>query len=113
MGAAGALAGASAAGLDAQLEPMEVSADPRLLRSALFNLIVNAIKFSRRGGTVTVRLRPIEGRARFEVEDECGGRPPGAAGGPFDPFVQLGPDRSGVGLGLALRRPAGGAPGRA
>ena len=101
-----ALAEASDVGFDAQLEPMEVSADPRLLRSALFNLIVNAIKFSRRGGTVTVRLRPIEGRARFEVEDECGGLPPGAAERLFDPFVQLGPDRSGFGLGLAIARQA-------
>src|SRR2546428_119009 len=60
----------------------------------------------RRGGTVTVRLRPIEGRARFEVEDECGGLPPGAAERLFDPFVQLGPDRSGFGLGLAIARQA-------
>ena len=101
-----ALAEASGVGFDAQLEPMEVPADARLLRSALSNLIVNAIKFTRRGGTVTVRLRPIEGRARFEVEDECGGLPPGAAEKLFDPFVQLGPDRSGFGLGLAIARQA-------
>jgi hypothetical protein len=81
-----------------------VEADRRLLRSALGNLIYNAIKFSKEG-TLQVRARaaPPE-HVVFEVEDTCGGLPPGATEKLFDPFVQLGKDRSGFGLGLALAR---------
>jgi signal transduction histidine kinase len=100
------LADASGIQLVTELEPIELEADARLLRSALSNLIVNAIKFSRRGGTVILRLRRIDARARFEVEDECGGLPPGTAEKLFDPFVQFGADRSGFGLGLAIARQA-------
>jgi signal transduction histidine kinase len=100
------LADASGIRFVAELEAIELEADVRLLRSALSNLIVNAVKFSRRGGTVVVRLRSIEARARFEVEDECGGLSPGTAERLFDPFVQFGSDRSGFGLGLAIARQA-------
>jgi len=100
------LAAASGIRFETDLEKIELEADVRLLRSALSNLIVNAIKFSRRGGTVIVRLRRIEARARFEIEDECGGLAPGTAEKLFDPFVQFGSDRSGFGLGLAIARQA-------
>ncbi|TMA21808.1 MAG: sensor histidine kinase [Deltaproteobacteria bacterium] len=100
------LADASGIRLATELETIELEADVRLLRSALSNLIVNAIKFSRRDGTVIVRLRRIEARARFEIEDECGGLPPGTVERIFDPFVQFGSDRSGFGLGLAIARQA-------
>jgi signal transduction histidine kinase len=39
-----------------------------------------------------------------EVEDECGGLPPGRAEDLFRPFEQRGSDRSGLGLGLAIAR---------
>ena len=100
------LADASGIRLATELETIVLEADVRLLRSALSNLIVNAIKFSRRDGTVIVRLRRIEARARFEIEDECGGLPPGTVERIFDPFVQFGSDRSGFGLGLAIARQA-------
>jgi signal transduction histidine kinase len=100
------LADASGIRFTVELEAIELEADERLLRSALSNLIVNAIKFSKRGGTVVLRLRSVEARARFEVEDECGGLPPGTAEKFFDPFVQFGSNRSGFGLGLAIARQA-------
>ena len=40
----------------------------------------------------------------IEVEDECGGLPPGKAEELFQPFEQRGGDRSGLGLGLAISR---------
>jgi hypothetical protein len=40
----------------------------------------------------------------LEVEDECGGLPPGAVTDLFRPFEQRSADRSGLGLGLAIAR---------
>ena len=41
-------------------------------------------------------------RILFNVEDECGGLPPGKVAELFAPFSQRGQDRSGVGLGLSI-----------
>jgi signal transduction histidine kinase len=40
----------------------------------------------------------------IEVEDECGGLPPGDSEELFKVFEQRGGDRSGLGLGLAISR---------
>lgn len=96
-------------GLDLRLEVEPALAgegEPRLLRSALSNLLRNAIKFSRAGGTVTLRGRRFGGRVLIEVEDECGGIAPDKIHRIFDPFVQAGADRSGFGLGLAIAKQA-------
>jgi signal transduction histidine kinase len=42
------------------------------------------------------------GRVVIEIEDRCGGLPPGAAENLFAPFVQVSDDRSGLGLGLTI-----------
>ncbi len=83
-----------------------IDADHRLIVSALNNLIRNAVKFTGTGFTVRVRWHRESGLARFEVEDECGGLPPGKTEELFAPFVQAGKDRSGFGLGLAIARQA-------
>jgi signal transduction histidine kinase len=83
-----------------------ISADPKVLRSALSNLIRNAVKFSRAGGGICVRTRHTRSRVIIEVEDSCGGLPPGAEQKLFDPYVQAGTDRSGFGLGLAIAKQA-------
>ena len=44
------------------------------------------------------------GRVLIEVEDECGGLPPGRAEDLFRSFEQRSADRSGLGLGLAIAR---------
>lgn len=86
---------------------LEIDADARLLMSAVTNLVRNAIKFTRVGGTVTLRLRTlVGGRCTVDVEDECGGLPPGTVEELFTPFVQRGADRSGFGLGLAIAKQA-------
>jgi len=87
-------------------EDLTISADPRLLRSAVSNLVTNALKFSPPGSTVTVRGWASEGRLLIEVADQCGGLPPGKAEELFSPLVQKHGDRSGFGLGLAIVRQA-------
>lgn len=83
-----------------------VEADARLFRSAVSNLLRNAIKFTREGGTIQLRVKQAQQRVMIEVEDECGGLAQGAAQTLFDPFVQGGQDRSGFGLGLAIAKQA-------
>jgi signal transduction histidine kinase len=79
-------------------------ADVRLLRSALDNLSNNAVKFSRTGGTVTLRTSAHGGHLRFEVADSCGGLEESMVDRLFRPFVQGASERTGFGLGLAIAR---------
>jgi signal transduction histidine kinase len=83
-----------------------IMADPKVLRSALSNLIRNAVKFSHAEGEIRVRARHTRSRIVIEVEDSCGGLPLGAEQKLFDPYVQAGTDRSGFGLGLAIAKQA-------
>lgn len=87
-------------------DSVEVDCDPRLIGSAVSNLIRNAIKFTRPGGVIDIRLQAGESVATIEIEDECGGLPPGKVEELFTPFLQAGHDRRGFGLGLAIAKHA-------
>lgn len=82
------------------------SGDPRLLRSAIGNVLGNAVKFSSEGGTISVRGARHPDRVVVEIEDCCGGLPEGNAAELFEPFVQRSEDRTGFGLGLAIVKQA-------
>ncbi len=77
-------------------------ADPRLMRSAVSNLVNNALKFSHAQSRVDLRASQSAGRLVIDVLDSCGGLPPGKAEDLFKPLVQRGENRSGFGLGLAI-----------
>jgi hypothetical protein len=83
-----------------------VEVDRQLFASAISNLLQNAFKFTRPSGHVWLRTRPQADRVSIEIEDECGGLPPGATEVLFRPFEQRGADRGGLGLGLAISRQA-------
>jgi signal transduction histidine kinase len=83
---------------------LAVHGDPQILASVLSNLLQNAFKFTRTGGHVSLRTTSTSERVMIEVEDQCGGLPPGQAEELFQPFVQRGVDRTGLGLGLAISR---------
>jgi signal transduction histidine kinase len=80
--------------------------DRRLLRSAISNLLGNAVKFTHEDGAITVRAKRSEGGIIIEVEDGCGGLPEGNSAELFEPFVQRGDNRTGFGLGLAIVKQA-------
>jgi signal transduction histidine kinase len=92
--------------VELDLKPGRLRGDRKYLHSALSNLLRNAIKFTHIGGTIRLRIKEATDRVIFEVEDQCGGLPKGNVQKAFDPFVQLGQDRSGFGLGLAIAKQA-------
>ena len=84
-----------------EVEAFEIEADPKLLTSALSNLLTNAVKFTKPRTRVSLRARSEDGCGVFEVEDRCGGlgQEPEDL---FAPFVQRDEDKSGFGLGLMI-----------
>lgn len=92
-------------------QPIEV--DVRLVRSALGNLVRNAVKYSAAGSRVAVRGSVAAGRATIEIEDCCGGLPPDKVLSAFAPFVRLDERQGGFGLGLAIVKQAADAHGGA
>jgi signal transduction histidine kinase len=83
-----------------------VEADRQILAAAVANLLLNAFKFTRPNSTVKLRAHATASRVLIDVEDACGGLPPDAQESILQPFVQKGPDRTGLGLGLSICRKA-------
>jgi signal transduction histidine kinase len=79
-----------------------IEGDRQVLIAAVANMLQNAFKFTRKGGAVSLRTHVTAERILFDIEDECGGLPPGKIEELFTPFSQRGTDRSGVGLGLSI-----------
>jgi signal transduction histidine kinase len=102
----GALHQARARGLHLAVASVDravtIVGDRQTLAAAISNLLQNAFKFTRKHGSVSLTTRATTDRVLFEIEDECGGLPPGKAEDLFRPFKQRSADRSGVGLGLSI-----------
>ena len=114
--------GALAASLVEQLEPVAqartidlrcerngtvmVKGDAGWLQRLLLNLLDNAIKFTREGGQVVLRVSHEAGRARIDVRDTGIGMPADVMPHVFERFFQADPARSsvndGAGVGLSL-----------
>ena len=93
-------------GLHLDVPPIDpviiVEADRQILAAALANLVQNALKFTRAGTTVSLRVSTTTDRVLIDVEDECGGLPPVQVKNLLRPFFQTGADRTGLGLGLSI-----------
>lgn len=83
---------------------LAVDADRDMLFSAVGNLLQNAFKFTRPRSEVVLNAYATADRVLIDVEDNCGGLPPGDAERLFQPFTQRSADKSGVGLGLSISR---------
>lgn len=87
---------------------ISISGDDRQLVSAVANLVENAIKYSERGDTVTIRTNSDNGNAVIEVIDEGIGISPEHIDRVFERFYRVDQARSrdtgGTGLGLAIVR---------
>lgn len=87
-------------------DTLPFNGDRRLIRSAVSNIVGNAVKFTHEGRAITLRARRSDGLTTIEVEDGCGGLPEGNPEDLFQPLVQRGSDRTGFGLGLAIVKQA-------
>ncbi|MGH6893286.1 MAG: sensor histidine kinase, partial [Dongiaceae bacterium] len=87
----------------------KLRADQRALKQILLNLLSNALKFTPKGGkvTVTAATEP-SGEIRLAVADTGIGIHAAALGRIFQPFFQVDPtatrSRGGTGLGLAITK---------
>lgn len=87
--------------------PIMVKGNPVMLRELLGNLIDNALRYTPRGGSVTVRVRAnvVDEQAILEVEDTGPGIPPAERSHVFERFYRiLGSNVEGSGLGLSIVR---------
>ena len=89
---------------------VSVNGDPGLLRSAIENIVRNALFYSGQGGKIDVRLRVDDGHAVLTVRDNGKGVPEEALPLLFKPFYRVDDSRGtttgGMGLGLAIVRNA-------
>ena len=76
--------------------------DEERLYQLVVNLAANAIRFTPRGGRVTVRVIDAATEFELQVEDTGVGIPAEALPSIFDPYRQAHRDRGGTGLGLAI-----------
>lgn len=96
--------------LTARLTDEQVVADPRRLKQILINLVVNGIRYGRRGGTVSLTSTRDGERVRIDVRDDGPGIPRAQLIRLFRPFDRLGLDEvgnapgGGTGLGLVVAR---------
>jgi two-component system sensor histidine kinase KdpD len=83
-----------------------VATDPGLLERAVANLVANAVRFSPDGRPPRLHAYGADGRVYLDVIDHGPGVPAAMKERIFEPFQQLGDQRSnnGVGLGLAVAR---------
>jgi two-component system, cell cycle sensor histidine kinase DivJ len=97
--------------LDAPDDLPEMTADRRALMQVLINLIANAIKFSDRGGTVTVRARSDGTHLVLDIVDAGIGMAPDDLARIGSPYFRgaggrrrdgVGPAGFGAGLGLSI-----------
>ena len=97
--------GIEAVGTD---DPVIARADGPKVEQIMLNLVVNAVKFTPAGGSVSLRWRREGDRAVVEVTDTGIGIPDDHLHSIFEPFVQVGRSlttpHEGAGLGLAISR---------
>jgi signal transduction histidine kinase len=88
-----------------EVDPLlAIDVDRDLLLAATGNLLQNAFKFTHPHSEVSLNAYALADRILIDVQDHCGGLPPGLAEDMFRPFTQGAQDRSGLGLGLSISR---------
>jgi PAS domain S-box-containing protein len=103
-------ADAKGVGLEAEFDsaPLVVSGDANRLQQVIWNLISNAVKFTEKGGCVSLGLRQVNSSVEIKVADTGQGISPAFLPFVFDRFRQADStttrQHGGLGLGLAIAR---------
>jgi signal transduction histidine kinase len=101
---------AKSKGLTFAVSPVDgtllVDGDRQMLSSAVANLLQNAFEFTRPYGHVCLTAHAAADRVLIDIEDECGGLPPGKIEELFQPFKQQSSLQAEAGLGLSISRRA-------
>ncbi len=88
-------------GFEGAGRPVQVLGDPVRLRELLDNLLDNAVRYSRDGGRITVRVKAVP--PTVDVNDDGPSIPPEERARVFERFHRLlGSGQDGSGLGLAI-----------
>jgi signal transduction histidine kinase len=94
--------------IELDLADAALRGDRSRLQEMAVNLLANAIRYNRKGGRVTLRVRTGGGLALLDVSDTGIGIPPEQQALVFDRFHRVDKARSreagGSGLGLAISR---------
>lgn len=85
-------------------EPLNVTADGDRIAQATTNLVGNALTYTPKGGSVTIRGAQSAGSCGIDVEDTGIGIPSDRLEQVFGRFTRLDRDSSGTGLGLNIAR---------
>lgn len=94
--------------LESDIDPTlpTVETDPRALKQVILNLLSNSVKFTPRGGTVSLSARKAEDSIQITVGDTGEGIPADRLEKITEPFVRAGDDpytfQEGWGLGLSI-----------
>jgi signal transduction histidine kinase len=80
--------------------PLLVPLDPRLIKQAVLNLLINALQAMPHGGELILSASQLDGEARIDVIDTGPGISPEAAQNIFKAYYST--KRGGTGLGLAI-----------
>ena len=93
---------------DLASEPLWLFGDSTRLQQVIMNLLVNAIKYTGSGGTISIQSSRFEDLAEIAVTDTGVGIDAGFLEHIFEPFRQGSPSwltsESGLGLGLAISK---------
>jgi cell cycle sensor histidine kinase DivJ len=92
---------------DLSAESLEAEADRRAIKQIAFNLISNALKFTPKGGSVTVSAHPVDGMLEIVVADTGVGisrEDLTRIGKPYEQAGDADQKAAGSGLGLSLVR---------
>ena len=88
------------------MDACRISGSESLIKSAVENVLRNAVKYTAEGTAVEVALRRAGGRAQLTVRDFGGGVPENELDKLFQPFYRVSESRErktgGIGLGLAI-----------
>ena len=89
-----------------QPQDKRVHGDSNQLYQAVTNFVTNAIKYTPKGGQITVELKPVDDKLRLEVNDTGYGIPKAQQARLFQPFFRVETPETeaidGTGLGLHL-----------